>query len=449
MDTGSSVVDGGVRATLTGTVMYVQRIALPPSSVVRVRLEDVSRADAPSETLAEQTIPTEGRQVPIPFALEYDPSQIESERRYVVRAEIRDGEGALRWTTDTAFPVLTQGAPSEGIEVRVVPVASSAESHVEASALVGPTWRLLEIGMPDGGAETPEAAETNTITFAPDGRISGQADCNRFFGSYTVEGESGLSFSRIGSTLAACPPPSSADAYLRTLNAVESFVQTGNRLRLKTADGHALTFAREDDGAERMIPQETGRTFAFDCEDAEGGSFSFTMKTGPGEAALWLPERFGERYLVLGQVRAASGVRYEGDGVVLWTKGDEALLEVDGERFEGCTLDSQRSVWEHARRSGVDFRAIGQEPGWHLEIRDGDRITFVYDYGQQEAVAPAPAPTRTGNRTVYRAETQAHDLTVTITDEPCTDAMSGEAFEASVTVELDGETFRGCGRLLR
>ena len=52
-------------------------------------------------------------------------------------------------------------------------------------------------------------------------------------------------------------------------------------------------------------------------------------------------------------------------------------------------------------------------------------------------------------RTVYHAETEAHDLTVTITDEPCTDAMSGERFEAAVTVELDGETYRGCGRSLR
>ena len=31
--------------------------------------------------------------------------------------------------------------------------------------------------------------------------------------------------------------------------------------------------------------------------------------TGPGEIALWLPARFGSRYLVLGQVRAASGAK--------------------------------------------------------------------------------------------------------------------------------------------
>lgn len=34
--------------TITGTVAYRERIALPPNAVVTVTLEDVSLADAPS-----------------------------------------------------------------------------------------------------------------------------------------------------------------------------------------------------------------------------------------------------------------------------------------------------------------------------------------------------------------------------------------------------------------
>ena len=230
-----------VRATLTGTVSYPQRIALPPSAVVHVWIDEVSRANVPDVKLAEQWIPTDDHQGPIPFAIDYDPGKIELDRRYVVRAQILDGDGTVRWTTVVAPPVLTRGAPSEGVGVRVV----------------------LASTRPDNSEPSPTA------------------------------------------------------------------------------------------------PQE------------------------------------------------------------------------------------------HARQSGVDFRAVGQEPGWHLEIRDSERIRFVYAYGEQEAVTPAPEPTRSGDRTVYRVETEAHDLTVTIVDEPCTDAMSGEAFEASVTVELDGETYRGCGRSLR
>ncbi len=200
-----------------------------------------------------------------------------------------------------------------------------------------------------------------------------------------------------------------------------------------------------------MDPKPTGETAVFECADGDS-DVEFTVRTGPGEVALWLPERFqgrsGGTYLVLGQVRAASGAKYEGGGVTVWTKGDAALLEVDGQTFTGCRENPQRSVWEDAERSGVDFRAVGQEPGWHLDICEGERIRFVYAYGEREATTPAPAPTVADGRTVYRAESEAHTLIVTITGEPCSDVMSGERFEHAVTVELDGEPYRGCGRSL-
>ena len=104
-------------ATLTGTVTYRPRIALPPNAVLSVKLLDVSRADAPSVTLAETRVGTDGAQVPPPFSLDYDSGDIQPRMRYVVRAEIFDADGVLMWTTDTAYPVLTQGAPDDGVEV--------------------------------------------------------------------------------------------------------------------------------------------------------------------------------------------------------------------------------------------------------------------------------------------------------------------------------------------
>ena len=89
-----------------------------------------------------------------------------------------------------------------------------------------------------------------------------------------------------------------------------------------------------------MAPQPTGRTLTYAC-DADGDPFEFTVRTGPGEIALWLPERFegreGGTYRVLGQVRAASGARYEDGPVAVWTHGlDEARLDIDGRTFDAC-----------------------------------------------------------------------------------------------------------------
>lgn len=111
--------------------------------------------------------------------------------------------------------------------------------------------------------------------------------------------------------------------------------------------------------------------------------------------------------------------------------------------------------WAEARRRGVDFRALGQEPGWYLEIDDGVRIHLVADYGEREAETPAPAPRvdSAGALLTYDARTEAHALSVVIHREPeerpCRDGMSGFAFAATVSVRLDTMTYRGCGRWLR
>jgi uncharacterized lipoprotein YbaY len=116
--------DGGDIGTMdnvvSGTVTYRQRSALPTSAVLSVSIIDVSRADAAATVIAEQRVPTAGKQVPIPFDLAYDRNKIQERNRYAVRAEIRDGERLL-FTTDTSVPVITQGNP-RSVEITLVPV---------------------------------------------------------------------------------------------------------------------------------------------------------------------------------------------------------------------------------------------------------------------------------------------------------------------------------------
>ena len=104
-------------ATLTGTVTYRERIALPPDSRVIVSIEDVSLADAPSVTIAQNQIATAGQQVPISFALSYDRARIQPGRRYAVSARILDRQGKLAWITDTFNPL---PPPGLNIELRLV-----------------------------------------------------------------------------------------------------------------------------------------------------------------------------------------------------------------------------------------------------------------------------------------------------------------------------------------
>ncbi len=97
---------------VTGTVTYTNRSALPRNAIITVQLLDVSRADAMGEVVAEQKIEADGKQVPIAFSLQYKPNQVKRRNRYTVRAEIKNGNGRLLYTSTTAYPVITDGNPS-------------------------------------------------------------------------------------------------------------------------------------------------------------------------------------------------------------------------------------------------------------------------------------------------------------------------------------------------
>ncbi len=143
----------GDTATVSGTVTYPLRIALPPDAVVEVSLQDISTPGAVATELGKQTIPTAGAQVPIPFEITYDPAEIVDNHTYAVRARITDANGDLIWTSDTVTPVITSGNPTEDVEIVVVQVPAaelpdvefdpSAETAVDATDGAGTFNRLI------------------------------------------------------------------------------------------------------------------------------------------------------------------------------------------------------------------------------------------------------------------------------------------------------------------
>ncbi|MFU8765523.1 MAG: MliC family protein [Haliea sp.] len=183
------------------------------------------------------------------------------------------------------------------------------------------------------------------------------------------------------------------------------------------------------------------QTLVFECSD----DYSFIARTGPGEIALWLEDR----YQVLGQVRSASGSKYEDGTTVFWSKGVAATLTVDGQEHSDCVSVPARVPWEDARRRGVDFRATGNEPGWYLEMQRDRQILFVGHYGRQRVFTPWVDARVNGDRgQTYHAITEAHDLHIHILQETCSDTMADSVFSHTVRVRLDGSELQGCGMWL-
>jgi len=183
-------------------------------------------------------------------------------------------------------------------------------------------------------------------------------------------------------------------------------------------------------------------TYVYEC----GDEYSFTARIEDDVAWLFLPDETVQ----LPHVESASGVKFSDGKYLFWSKGEEALLEFDqGNRFN-CRNNVARAVWEAAKLDGVDFRAVGNEPGWELRISNGDQIAFVTDYGgtHYEFTAPNPQTDQEARKTQYRIISDSHEMEVILDGRSCQDTMSDETFETTVTVRLDGTEYRGCGKAL-
>jgi uncharacterized membrane protein/membrane-bound inhibitor of C-type lysozyme len=319
----------------------------------------------------------------------------------------------------------------------------AAENAVGGAAsdgtLTGEPWRLVAIRRPGAAEERVAAEQEYTVRFDADGRYSGRAHCNSFTGGYERTAPDTVRIRAGAATLAACPQPSLADEYLRALASATSYLVSGQDLRLSYNTSGELRFVRT--AAQAAAVPEVGRTFVFDCD----GDVSFTVRSGPGEVALWAPASLGGAYQVLSQTPAASGARYQEGDTVYWNRGELATFEFGGQRYVDCRSNPSKVPWADAARRGVTFRALGNEPSWYVEVF-ADRLAVVTDLGTNRTELAHSGATLEGGRTTYRAAGDGREATVVIDRRTCADSMSGEGFEAVATVTFENRTLTGCGR---
>ena len=106
-------------STVTGTVTYREQVEYPKDGVVViVKVEDVSRADAPAVTIGEQIIENPGNQDSIPFEIKYNSDEIDERFTYAMRVRI-EVDGKLWYTNTSRYAVITHGNPTSGVEVMV------------------------------------------------------------------------------------------------------------------------------------------------------------------------------------------------------------------------------------------------------------------------------------------------------------------------------------------
>ncbi|MGM0603245.1 MAG: MliC family protein [Bacillota bacterium] len=156
----------------------------------------------------------------------------------------------------------------------------------------------------------------------------------------------------------------------------------------------------------------------------------------------------GDQEIALDSVVSASGAKYKKDDLMFWSKENDGLLEIKGELISFS--DDNYNSWEIAAKNGVDFRAVGNEPGWYVEIRDDVDVKFVGDYGETEIrarvndvwVGPA------GDDKIYYIDSPIVKFQVILIKKQYIDSMNGEKLPYQVRIIFPDESYIGGGRLL-
>ena len=112
-----------------------------------------------------------------------------------------------------------------------------------ARPLTDTSWTLNTVVGTGGTASSVPTGVTATITFAADGKVTGNTGCNSFGGTATVTGNQ-ITFGDLASTRRACiGAAGSIEAdVLRVLDGTATYRIEGDRLILEAADGSGLQF---------------------------------------------------------------------------------------------------------------------------------------------------------------------------------------------------------------
>jgi putative lipoprotein len=211
--------------TITGSVTYRERIAVPPGAVIEVQLLDVSRADAAATQLSAQRFALQA--VPFDFTLAYDPALIDERMTYSVSASVTVDD-RLVWRTAQHNPVLTRGAGDE-VEMLLTRIAAGGDTP----PLEGTEWTIVEMQGVAFQSDPP-----SSLTFGDGGRLAAYAGCNRFSGQVEIDGDALRVGDNMAGTMMACPEPVQIgeQAMLQTLVDVARYAVEDDMLVLYDLD---------------------------------------------------------------------------------------------------------------------------------------------------------------------------------------------------------------------
>lgn len=187
----------GLAGQLPGQAVLNQPFPVPADAVLDVQLVEIVGTQG-STVLRGRTHATVSGRAPYGFTVPYLDAAIQPSGRYQLRANIRQGDRLL-FQTGAALPVLNGDLTPARLVLQ--PVGDAP--------LRGLTW----LQAPAASVPAPPGAPRQERQFRLDPltrELTGSGDCNRFIGTYTLQGDN-LRLEPAGGTMLDCEPEVKTD----------------------------------------------------------------------------------------------------------------------------------------------------------------------------------------------------------------------------------------------
>ena len=154
-------------------------------------------------------------------------------------------------TQESAYLTTIQGASTYSIVNSILTImdsngrailtyAKAPPNVMTPSPMVGTTWYLTSIVEGRGTIWSPTAGSPISVLFSNDGKVSGDAGCNQYTGSYSLSGNSLAISPNFATTAMFCAEPGVMDieqTYLAVLPQMTLYQITGSQLTLSDGAG--------------------------------------------------------------------------------------------------------------------------------------------------------------------------------------------------------------------
>lgn len=220
--------------TLSVTVSFRERIALPPGAQLDLQLRRVVSPDEQTDVLASRRFAIGA--VPMTVSLGYDPRVVNGDSDYAVFAAIRSPDGQHLFRETAILDIASDPAPvSADIMLKMVP-RTAANASVQRR-ISGVAWTVTEVF----GEAWPND-DPATLMIDEGMNVSAYGGCNRFRGQIKPS-VLGLALPEtLAGTMMACPDETEAQErrFLAALAQVADYVRYGAGLVMIDAQGRAV-----------------------------------------------------------------------------------------------------------------------------------------------------------------------------------------------------------------